>query len=197
MQDIKQNGGLSKCLGHNKKQKYFEGFYPIFKRMFNSYCYERMSPKSLQERWRKFEAYAKSESIQNHSVNDGEFEETVDFDVKLYMEMVEEDKSNEKNSADNSREANRSIQKDLFGNPPPLTNNTNRHQVAKQNKNDRNKNQPGVDLTTNTTPSEMITHDRKSGSKYSINVDISQSLGNIISTFEGDETSTYKKIVQL
>lgn len=62
-------------------------------------------------------------TTRTHSVNDGEFEEAVDTEIKFYMERVEEDKSNEKHSGDDSRESKRSISKELFGYPPPLTGN--------------------------------------------------------------------------
>ena len=118
--------------------------------------YKPVAWRTLIDKWNRFEKYADRVLIQKHSENDGEFEEEIDADVKLYMEMNENEASNEGMTKRGEREKNRSIQNDLTGNMQPLHGSVNRSQVANENRDDANENQNGLDLTSTMTPNMNI-----------------------------------------
>ena len=145
--------------------------------------YREIKGPGLRSRWKAFETYAKQKGEEKHSSENRELDEGVIPDVKLYTELRENDPSGKMKKKTESHEKNRVIQAQFIENSKALHRNTNRSQVAKDNVNKLNKNQPEVNVTTHQkTLAKIITHDRKRRKPDSI---IGKTVGPLLSIVEG------------
>ena len=167
LQAIDMKGGFAKAFHRNKggKRKFFNDFIsntlPALGGMKQD---AKNKGRTLERKFNQFVEFAEKILAQNHATGDGADGEDIDDDILLYSKMKHNDDSQEA-SRDITRKKCRCVQADIIGDTSPLSGNSSRSQVASENKNDRNRNQPGINITSNmsTTTMTRVTSNKRKG----------------------------------